>query len=118
MGIIEIAILVGIGYLISTVVKRGKNKSYMQDYEDQERWIPGQPRHPSIPAPPIERSTTEAFDAKTPVGAPPQMQQLTPAQAREKRIAELRRLYVEDAISVEEYEAELDKLMKPDASGE
>jgi hypothetical protein len=39
-------------------------------------------------------------------------QQLSPKALREQQMQELKRRYVDDEISVEQYEAELDKLMK------
>ena len=37
---------------------------------------------------------------------------LTPAQARERKIAEVRKRYVADEISVEDYEREVDNILK------
>lgn len=45
--------------------------------------------------------------APVPVSEP----KLTPAQAREREIAEVRRRYVADEISVEQYERELDSIL-------
>jgi hypothetical protein len=50
-------------------------------------------------------------EAPQPQAAQPPVE-LTPAQKREQAMSELRRRYVADEISVEEYERELDRLLR------
>src|SRR5687768_13927437 len=99
MGLIEIALLVGLGFLISKVIDFGKDRS--RDYAPREKHLDYTPPT-SLPSGPIERSETEEINFRTGTGTPPQKAVMTPAQARDKRMAELKRLYVADEISVEE----------------
>jgi hypothetical protein len=64
-----------------------------------------------------ERSETEEVHSRTGdmrAGQPTPSftQQLSPLAQREEKINQLRRRYVSDEISVEQYEAELDRLMR------
>lgn len=65
---------------------------------------------------PIQRSHTTEVGTRTQepdvVAAPATPQPLSPARAREEEIQRLRRLYVADEITVEEYERRLDELMR------
>ena len=113
MGIIDLAILVGIGFVIAKMVAYGKDRS--RDYARRDR-IPDYTPPTSLPAGPIERSETEEINFRT--GSTPQLPpSLTPKQVREKRMAELKRQYVADEITVEQFETELDKLMREDREG-
>jgi hypothetical protein len=47
-----------------------------------------------------------------PAPAPPQPRELTPREKSERAMADLRRRYVADEISVEEYEAGLDRILR------
>lgn len=110
MGIIDIALLVGLGFLIARIVEKGKDKS--RDYAPRDRHIPDYTPPTSLPVGPIERSETEEINFRTGSGSPPVQPFMTPKQARDKKMAELKRRYVADEITVEEYERELDRLMK------
>ena len=98
----EILVLVAIGWVVSRIFRR--MNSGRQHRLDQPA-----PPTPLNPSEPIQRSTTEEIGGR---------EQWSPrsntpiARTRDEQIAELRRRYVADEITVEEYEAELDKLMK------
>jgi hypothetical protein len=113
MGLIELLFLAAFGWVIVNGVRRltgprkpGGNASDRPDQPAQRSIGTG--------APP-ERSVTTAFDARFPQevssAAPPAQQPLK--LSPEQRMAELKRRYIADEITVEEYEAELDKLIRP-----
>ena len=108
IGIGELLILAGFGWVISKVFRFGRGRA-----GERPRQIDrGGYRVPEIPPGPVERSVTEEINYRSGTGTPPPQQVMTPEQARDKKLAELRRRYVADELSVEEYEAELDKLMR------
>ena len=117
MGIIEIAILVGIGFVIAKVVEHGKDKS--RDYTKRDSYLPPaqQQERQRNREPPVivERSETEEINFRSGTATPPPQQLIPPEIAREKKMTELKRRYVADEISVEEYEAALDRLMRGEA---
>jgi uncharacterized Ntn-hydrolase superfamily protein len=101
-GLSEIIVVVAIGWVVSRLFRRMN---------------PGRQRTLDQPAPPpplnsgqpIHRSVTEEIGGREQWSTP----SVTPVvRTRDEQIAELRRRYVADEITVEEYEAELDKLMK------
>ena len=81
------------------------------------------PRNPEVPPMrrqnlldgPVERSVTEEVDARHQV-TPPAPPQISAKAQREKRMAELQRLYVADEITVEQYERQLDALLREETS--
>ena len=112
MALIEILFLAGFGWLIVQGVRRFRGHPPTEG-NPWERVNPPSNR-PVGPGEPRERSVTMAFDARVPEtnAAAPALQpplKLSP----EQRLAELKRRYVADEITVEEYEAELDKLIRP-----
>jgi hypothetical protein len=78
----------------------------------------GRRQDTSLPAGPApERSeTTEVLtrtgDRRVGQPAPSQTHRLSPLAQREERINQLRQRYVDDEITMEQYEAELDRLMR------
>jgi hypothetical protein len=112
-GLIEIAMLAGFGWLIVKGVQRFRGHPRNTEGNPWDRVSP--PSHrPVGPGEPRERSVTMAFDARVPetnTSAPAVQQPLK--LSPEQRLAELKRRYVADEITVEEYEAELDKLIRP-----
>jgi hypothetical protein len=101
-GLSEIIVLVAIGWVISRLFRRmnpGRHHTL-------DRPAPPPPLNSGQP---IQRSVTEEIGGREQRNAPP----VAPLpRTRDEQIAELRRRYVADEITVEEYEAELDKLMK------
>jgi len=99
MGLLGIAFLVALGWFVA------KAMGLDGDTHDRQRRI-NRHDYPSLPE---GRSTTIEFDARTEgprASLPPR--QLT----REEKAAELRRRYVADEITVEEYEEALDRLLR------
>ena len=99
-GLFELLVLVGIGWVVVNIVKRAT---------ESKRLDP--------PGPPAQRSETievrsRSGDERGDQPAPAQTQQPSPGAQREHKMAELRRRFVADEISVEEYEHELDKLIR------
>ena len=115
MGILEIAFLVGVGFVIAKVVQYGKDKS--RDYAKRETYLPP-PTQQREWSPPVivERSETEEINFRSGTATPPPQQQIPPAVRREKELTELKRRYVADEITVEQYEAELDRIMRAERS--
>jgi hypothetical protein len=98
----EILVLVAIGWLVSRMFQR-MNPDRRNSIEQ-----PAQPP-PLHPGQPVQRSVTEEIGGREQASARPNP---PAALTRDEQMAELRRRYVADEITVEEYEAELDKLLK------
>ena len=105
----EILVLVAVGWLVAKALGIGR---------DRDVHTTGSLPHgdPADGLPPV-RSQTVAVDARdtTPpamLSPPPVTQSLSPGAQRDQKMAELRRRYVADEITVEEYEAELDRLIR------
>jgi len=105
---VEVLILVLIGWGVTSAYRRfgPSARPSIPDYT---------PPRTALLDDPVERSVTEEVDARHQVNPPPRPQ-LSPRVMREKRMAELQRLYVADEITVEQYEKELDALMRDDTS--
>src|SRR5262245_47053249 len=98
----EILVLVAIGWVVTRMFRR---------FNPEKHHTLDQPaaRPPLASGEPMQRSVTEEVGGRESSGP----RTPTPiARTRDEQIAELRRRYVADEITVEEYEAELDKLMK------
>ena len=120
MGLVEIALLVCVGFVIAKVIETGKDRS--RDYTRHDSYLPPaqQEERQRNWTPPVvvERSETEEINYRSGTSTPPPQQQMIPPEiAREKKMTDLKRRYVADEITVEEYEAELDKLMRPGSNG-
>jgi hypothetical protein len=98
----EIALLVALGWLITRVFRAANRNAY--------RRIEERPHPPLEPGAPVQRSVTEEIGPRerSSLGGPA----VPGPRSRDERIADLRRRYVADEITVEEYEAELDRLLK------
>ena len=101
-GVLELLVIAGVGWLAVRLVRglRGERA----------------PRLDQTAAPQI-RSRTEEVDARLPNARPPlppgvTPPPLSPRAGHDQKMAELRRRYVADEITVEQYEAELDKLLR------
>ena len=99
-GVFELMVLVAVGWVVVNVVRRSTHTEQLR---------PGAPQ-PSVP--PGQRSETVEVGRGEELSRPAQTQQLSPGAQREQKMAELRRRFVADEISVEEYEHELDKLIR------
>ena len=106
--LINALILAGVGWGVVQVARHLQNRGdagRLQDPHDRPR--------PLVQGPPPERSSTMEVDARRGDSVPTSLsQQLPPKALREQQMQELKRRYVDDEISVEQYEAELDKLMR------
>jgi hypothetical protein len=106
-ALIEIAFLVALGWGVVQLVQRAQQRDQQRKLDD-----PGF-RPPIGVGPPPERSSTMEVDGRRGDSIPASLtQQLSPKASREQRMLELKRQYVNDEISVETYELELDKLMR------
>ena len=106
-GFAEILVIAAFGWLVTKVL-RAANRGTM---DTSSRQVP-----PPDPGTPMQRSRTEELgpgdrSSATQPGTPPVLPP-TPPPTRDEQIAELRRRYVADEITVEEYESELDRLLK------
>jgi hypothetical protein len=105
-GLFEIAFLVALGWGVVQIVQRAQHRDQQRKLED-----PGY-RPPIGVGPPPERSSTMEVDARRGDSIPASStQHLSPKASREQKMLELKRQYVNDEISVETYELELDKLL-------
>jgi hypothetical protein len=100
-GLSEIIVLVAIGWVLSRVFRRINSPRH----NTLDRPTPPQ----SLPGQPVQRSVTEEVGGREQVS--PRTSVPAP-RTRDEQIAELRRRYVADEITVEEYESELDRLLK------
>ena len=101
-GLFELMVIAAVGWVVVNVVRRSTHT---------ERLNPG--AHPGSSVTSGERSqTVEVGRGGEEQSRPAQAQQLSPGAQREQKMAELRRRFVADEISVEEYESELDKLIR------
>ena len=100
----EILVLVAIGWVVTRIFRR-MNPGGRPMLDEPA------PPPPLNPGQPVQRSTTEEIGGREQRSAPAGPA-VPIALTREDKIAELRRRYVADEITVEEYEAELDKLMR------
>ena len=105
-GLGEILVIAAFGWFVTKVLRAANRNGT----DTRNRQAP-----PLDPGTPAQRSRTEELGASdrsstqslsNPPAVPPA--KLT----RDEQIAELRRRYVADEISVEEYESELDRLLK------
>ena len=105
---ISLLLLAALGYVVANVFRAARRKRHPA-LEDQ--------RHPPLESgTPVQRSVTEELGprdrssvaAPNPLAPPPP----PPPLSRDDQIAELRRRYVADEITVEEYEAGVDKLLQ------
>lgn len=96
--IIALVAIAAFGKVISEAFGRFQQKQLPRDdsYYTPPREIHG------------ECSVTQDFSNRSPAAQP----QLPGKPSRQQRMAELKRQYVADEITVEQYEAELDKLMR------
>ena len=97
----EILVLVAIGWVVTRMFRRFN--------PERRHTLEQPPAPPTITSgEPMQRSVTEEIGGREHSGT----RSPTPiARTRDEQIAELRRRYVADEITVEEYEAELDKLI-------
>src|SRR6476620_509406 len=102
-GIGEILVIAAFGWFVTRVLRRA-NRNQADTYN--------RPAPPLDPGAPVQRSRTEELgpsDRSSLAAAsnPPAIK--PPEPTRDEQMAELRRRYVADEISVEEYESELDR---------
>ena len=104
---INMLILAAVGWGVVNLVK------HVQGRSDSGRLENPNPPRPLMQGPPPERSSTMEVDGRRGDSVPQSLtQQLSPRALHEQRMQELKRRYVDDEISVDQYEAELDKLMR------
>jgi hypothetical protein len=113
-GLFELLLIAGVGWVVVRMF------SQLNKPGPDQRQL-GQQNHQALPrdswtgAPPQRSQTVDVhtrtddprFNAQAPAA-----QQPPPKLTREQKMNELKRQYVADEITVEQYEAELDKLMR------
>ncbi len=106
--VIQLLILAGIGWGVVSLVKLAQRSGTTRRLEGNDHRA-----QPIASGPPPERSATMEVDGRRGDAVPPSLtQQLSPKALRDQRLLELKNRYVDDDISVEQYEAELDKLLR------
>ena len=115
-GLVDLAFLVFLGWMVTKGISRYNRRV---GSGGPRRW--DEPEHPAIPpGEPPQRSVTEELNTRVNIvsGLPPAQPQpqpqptVPPKVQREQKMLELRRQYVADEITVEQYEAEIDKLIR------
>ena len=113
-GLLEILAVAALGWAVvrgARYLRRPHDGGRFPSLDRRDLGAPIQPGQP-----PERSHTTEVLtrtgEQRTGQSTPSYTQKLSPLAQREERINQLRRRYVNDEISVEEYEAELDRLMR------
>jgi|SRR6185369_6754167 hypothetical protein len=106
-GFGEILVIAAFGWLVTKVLRVANREKI----DSSNRQVP-----PPDPGTPVQRSRTEELGpgdrSSATQTSPPRAVPPAAPPTRDEQIAELRRRYVADEITVEEYESELDRLLK------